>query len=479
MDFDPILVSRLQFAFTIIFHIIFPTFTIGLSAYIATLCVMWMRTRREHYRVLARFWTKIFAVSFAMGVVSGIVLSYQFGTNWSRFSAVVGNVIGPMIGFEVLVAFFLEATFLGVLLFGWNRVPAWLHTLAAIAVAVGTLLSAFWILSANSWMQTPAGYEMRDGIAYPLDWLAIVFNASFPYRLAHMVTAAYLTTSFVVLAVGARYMLAGKHPEHARTMLRMGVAFAAIVAPLQLFIGDQHGLNTLRHQPLKIAAIEAHWDGTEPGELVLFAWPDEKAETNRFAVTIPHGASLLLTHSWNGLFPGLTSVPPTDRPPVKPPFFAFRIMVGIGMLMIVAAWVGMFLWRRGRLFTARWYLWLTQHAWWIGFVAVISGWIVTETGRQPWVAYGVLRTADAVSPVAAGTVATTLVLFVLVYGVVFTMGIYYINRLIARGPDGSATELLHSAPLAPSLSELEETRRDVLGAAGWSATPPAKPATVK
>jgi hypothetical protein len=275
MELDPVFIARLQFAFTIIFHIIFPTFTIGLSAYIATLCVMWMRTGRERYRILAQFWTKIFAVSFALGVVSGVVLSYQFGTNWSRFSVVVGNVIGPMIGYEVLVAFFLEATFLGVMLFGWNRVPPWLHTLSAIAVAIGTALSAFWILSANSWMQTPAGYEMRDGIAYPVDWLAVVFNPSFPYRLAHMVTAAYLTVSFVVLAVGARYVLAGRHLEHGRTMVRMAVGFAAIVAPLQLFIGDQHGLNTLAHQPLKIAAIEAHWDGDTPGELVLFAWPDE------------------------------------------------------------------------------------------------------------------------------------------------------------------------------------------------------------
>jgi cytochrome bd ubiquinol oxidase subunit I len=241
-----------------------------------------------------------------------------------------------MIGYEVLVAFFLEATFLGVLLFGWDRV----HTFSAIAVAIGTLLSSFTILSANSWMQTPAGFEMRDGVAYPLDWLAIVFNPSFPYRLAHMVTASYLTTSFVVLAVGARYLIAGTHFEHGRTMVRMAVGFAAIVAPLQLFIGDQHGLNTLAHQPLKIAAIEAHWDGSLPGELVLFVWPDESTETNRFAVTIPHGASLLLTHRWDGLFPGLTSVPARDRPPVAPPFFAFRIMVGIGLLMIAAALTG-------------------------------------------------------------------------------------------------------------------------------------------
>jgi cytochrome bd ubiquinol oxidase subunit I len=451
MELDALILSRLQFAFTIICHIVFPAFTIGLSAYIATLCVMWMRSGKDHYRRLAQFWTKIFAVSFAMGVVSGIVLSYQFGTNWSRFSAVLGNVVGPMIGYEVLVAFFLEATFLGVMLFGWNRVPPWLHTLSAVAVAVGTTMSAFWILSANSWMQTPAGYEMRDGVAYPLDWLAIVFNPSFPYRLAHMVTAAYLTTSFAVLAVGARYVLAGRHLEHGRTMVRMAVGFAAIVAPLQLLIGDQHGLNTLKHQPMKIAAIEAHWDGNEPGELVLFAWPDEKAETNRFAVTIPHGASLLLTHSWDGLFPGLKSVPPSDRPPVAPPFFAFRIMVGIGLTMILAGLTGVWLWWRGRLFKARWYLWPAQHAWFIGFVAVICGWIVTETGRQPWVAYGLLRTADAVSPLAARTVATTLVLFVLVYGVVFGMGIYYINRLVARGPQESAVEP-HVGMPAPSFA---------------------------
>jgi cytochrome d ubiquinol oxidase subunit I len=450
MELDPVLLARLQFAFTIIYHIIFPAFTIGLSAYIATLCVIWMRTGKEHYRTLAQFWTKIFAVSFAMGVTSGIVLSYQFGTKWSRFSAVLGNVIGPMIGYEVIVAFFLEATFLGVMLFGWNRVPPWLHTLSAIAVATGTLMSAFWILSANSWMQTPRGYEMRDGVAYPLDWLDIVFNPSFPYRLAHMVTAAYLTTSFVVLAVGARYVIAGRHLEHGHTMLRMAVGFAAIVAPLQLFIGDQHGLNTLKHQPTKIAAIEAHWDGSTPGELVLFAWPDEKAETNRFAITIPHGASIMLTHSWDGLFPGLKNFAPQDRPPVLPPFFAFRAMVGIGLLMIVTGWIGAWLWWRGRLFTTRWYLWPAQHVWWIGFVAVICGWIVTETGRQPWVAYGVFRTADAISPVAAHTVLTTLVLFVVVYSIVFGFGIYYINRLIVRGPTES--------PLPPS----------VLPAPAWS-----------
>src|SRR4030088_3190847 len=356
MDFDPVLLARLQFAFTITFHIIFPSFTIGLSAFIATLLVRWIATGREHLHRLARFWTKIFAVSFAMGVVSGIVLSYQFGTNWSRFSVVVGNVIGPLIGYEVLMAFFLEATFLGIMLFGWTRVPPWLHVFSAVAVAAGTAMSAFWILSANSWMQTPAGHEIRDGIAYPVDWLAVIFNPSFIYRLPHMLAAAYLTTSLVVLAVGARYLLAGRHPEESRTMMRMGVGMLALLPPLQLFIGDQHGLNTLKHQPMKIAAVEGHWDGSEPGALVLFAWADEKTESNRFEIAIPKAGSLIVTHHLNGLFPGLKSVPPADRPPVVPAFFAFRSMVGIGLLMLAAGWIGAWLWWRGRLFDSRWYL---------------------------------------------------------------------------------------------------------------------------
>jgi cytochrome d ubiquinol oxidase subunit I len=281
---------------------------------------------------------------------------------------------------------------------------------------------------------------MRDGIAYPVDWLAIVFNPSFPYRLAHMVTAAYLTTAFVVLAVGARYLLAGTHGTHARTMVRMAVGMIFVLAPLQAFIGDQHGLNTLKHQPIKIAAMEGHWDGSKPADFHIFAWPDEKNERNLFEISIPRGGSLILTHDPNGLFPGLTSVPPQDRPPVKSVFFAFRIMIAIGFAMIGVGLVGAFLWWRGRLFEARWFLWPAQHAWWAGFVAIVAGWVVTESGRQPWLVYGILRTADAISPVSAATVATTLVLFVVVYGIVFAMGIYYINRLIAKGPQGSLVE---------------------------------------
>ena len=287
MEVDATMLARIQFAFTITFHIIFPSFTIGLAAFIATLLVRWRMTGEEHFHRLARFWTKIFAVSFAMGVVSGIVLSYQIGTNWSRFSVVSGNVMGPLLGYEVLTAFFLEATFLGIMLFGWRRVSPNLHVLSAILVALGTSISAFWILSANSWMQTPSGYELKDGIAYPVSWFDIIFNPSFPYRFAHMFTAAYLTTSLVVLSVGARYLVAKRFEQEAKTMIRMGLGMVAILAPLQLFIGDQHGLNTAEYQPAKLAAMEAHWEGDKPAPLILFAWPDEKAETNRLELAHP------------------------------------------------------------------------------------------------------------------------------------------------------------------------------------------------
>jgi cytochrome d ubiquinol oxidase subunit I len=409
-----------------------------------------------------QFWTKVFAVSFAMGVVSGIVLSYQFGTNWSRFSLIVGNVVGPLIGYEVLTAFFLEATFLGVLLFGFNRVPAWLYVLAAAIVAVGTAISAFWILAANSWMQTPIGHEIRGGVAYPRDWIAIVFNPSFPYRLAHMLNAAYLTTGFVVLAVGARYLLAGRHAEEARTMLRMAIGLLAVLAPLQILIGDLHGLNTLEHQPTKIAAMEAHWDGSKPGDFHILAWPDEKAERNRFAISIPHGSSLILTHQWNGLFPGLKDVPPGERPPLLTVFFAVRIMLAIGFFLAAAALYGAYLWWRGTLFETRWYLRVVAQCWWMGFVAVIAGWVVTESGRQPWIVQGVLRTADAISPVSAGTVLTTLILFVVVYGIVFAMGIYYINRLIEGGPRGRAIEESKDFAVSP-IAAASDAGREALG----------------
>ncbi len=461
MDLDATFLARIQFAFTVSFHIIFPSFTIGLAAFIATLLVRWRMTGKEHLHRLARFWTKIFAVSFAMGVVSGIVLSYEFGTNWSGFSRVVGNVLGPLLGYEVLTAFFLEASFLGIMLFGWNRVSPNLHVAAAVLVAIGTSLSAFWILAANSWMHTPAGHEVQDGIAYPVSWLEIIFNPSFPYRFAHMFTAAYLTTSLVVAAVGARYLLAGRFLEESKTMLRMGIGMVALLAPLQLFIGDAHGLNTAEHQPAKVAAMEAHWDGGKPADLVLFAWPNEKEETNHFEISIPNIASLIITHQWDGLFKGLKDFKPEDRPPVKPVFFAFRVMVGLGLLMIATGLVGAFLWWRGLLFETRWFLWPLSLSWPAGFVAILAGWWVTETGRQPWLATGILRTADAASPVSAGAVLTTLVLFVLVYSVVFSMGIYYINRLINKGPMGASVKPSEGVPSRP-LSAAEEAAHEAI-----------------
>lgn len=431
---DATLLARIQFAFTISFHIIFPAFSIGLSAFIATLEILWLRSGEQHYHTLARFWTKIFAVSFAMGVVSGIVLSYQIGTNWSRFSEVVGNTIGPLLGYEVLTAFFLEASFLGVMLFGWNRVPPWLHTLSSIIVALGTAMSGFWILAANSWMHTPDGFEMRGGIAYPVDWSDIIFNPSFPYRFAHMMIATYLTTSLVVLAAGARYILQGRFEREARTMVRMGLGMVAVLAPVQLLVGDLHGLNTLEHQPVKVAAIEAHWDGSKPAPFVIFAWPDEKAERNVAEISIPYAGSLVLKHDPQGLFPGLRDFPEDERPPVVPVFFSFRLMLAIGMLMIAIGLIGALLWWRKRLFVHRRYLTAVSTCWPLGFIAILAGWMVTEIGRQPWIAYGVLRTADATSPVAAGTVALSLALFVMVYCVVFSVGILYVYRMLGKGP---------------------------------------------
>ena len=448
---DAAVFARVQFGFTIAFHIIFPAFSIGLSAFIATLELLWLRSKRPHYHTLARFWTKIFAVSFAMGVVSGIVLEYQIGANWSRFAQVLGNVLAPLFSYEVLTAFFLEASFLGIMLFGWNRFPPWLHTLASIAVAAGTALSGFWILAANSWMHTPAGFAFENGVAVPLSWLAIIFNPSFPYRFTHMMIATYLTTSLVVASVGARYLLAGRHEAEARTMLHMGLGMLAVLAPLQALVGDQHGLNTLAHQPAKIAAIEAHWDDNGPVPLVLFAWPDSKAERNLAEIAVPRLGSLIVTHDWNGRIPGLRDFKPADRPPVAPVFFMFRLMVGLGLLMIATGVAGVVLWWRGRLAQARWFLRPLGMAWPLGFVALLAGWMVTEIGRQPWVVYGVLRTADAVSPVTAAQVLVSLALFVLVYGVVFSIGIWYINKMINKGPLdalAAAPDALPNRPLS-------------------------------
>lgn len=455
---DAVLLSRIQFAFTVAFHIIFPAFTIGLSAFIATLELMWLRSGAQHLHTLARFWTKVFAVSFAMGVVSGIVMEYQIATNWSRFAQVFGNVLGPLFSYEVLTAFFLEASFLGIMLFGWNRFPPWLHTLAAVMVAIGTALSGFWILAANSWMQTPAGFEMRDGIAYPVNWLQIIFNPSFPYRFTHMMIATYLTTSLVVAAAGARYLLQGKFREESMTMLRMGLGMLAVMAPLQAVVGDFHGLNTLKHQPAKVAAIEAHWDGSHPAALVLFAWPDVENERNRAEIAIPKLGSLILTHEWEGRFKGLREFAREDRPPVVPVFFSFRVMVGIGFLMIALGWWGVWKLWRGGIERNRFFLQLLRRCWPLGFVALIAGWLVTEIGRQPWIATGILRTSQAVSPVGAPQVAVSLGLFIVVYFVVFGVGIWYVWRMIRKGPEPAmpGPETLPTRPLAGAQPDKKE-----------------------
>ena len=465
MDLDPVLLARLQFAFVVSFHILFPAFTIGLAAWIVVLEAAWLGGSERHGE-LSRFWTKIFAVSFGMGVVSGIVMSFQFGTNWSRFSDAAGNVVGPLLSYEVLTAFFLEATFLGVLLFGRDRVPRWLHFVSACAVALGTLISAFWILSANSWMQTPAGHELRGGTFYVRSWWDVVFNPSFPYRFAHMVTACFLTTAFVVAAVSAWHLLAQRTVPHARIGLSMALGLIAALAPAQLVIGDLHGLNTLEHQPAKIAAMEGHWETRAGAPLILFALPDHEAEANRYELAIPKLGSLILTHELDGIVQGLKQWAPEDRPYVPLVFWSFRLMVGIGVIMIAIGLISLFLRRGGRLYETRWFLRICVVCLPIGFVALLAGWVTTEAGRQPWVVYGLMRTVDGVSPaVTAGAVGSSLVAFVIVYALIFPAGVYYMIRLVRRGP-----ELLEEAP--PERPELQTARRPL--SAGGPLSEPAE-----
>ena len=438
MDLDPVLLARLQFAFSIAFHILFPAFTIGLAAWIVVLEAAWLAGSEVHGQ-LSRFWTRIFAVSFGMGVVSGIVMSFQFGTNWSELSDRAGNVLGPLLNYEVLTAFFLEASFLGIMLFGRDRVPRWLHFLAACAVAAGTLISAFWILAANSWMQTPAGYELQGGTFYVTSWWEVVFNPSFPYRLAHMVSAAFLTTAFVVAAVSAWHLLNGRAVPYARIGLSMALWLITVLAPAQLVLGDLHGLNTLEHQPAKVAAMEGHWETRAGAPLVLFALPDQEAATNRYEVAIPRLGSLILTHDPDGTVQGLKEWPPEDRPYVPLVFWAFRLMVGLGLLMIAVAAISVLLRRRGRIYETPWFLKLCIAMGPAGFIALLAGWVTTEVGRQPWVVYGLLRTVDAATPaVTAGAVATSLAAFVIVYGIIFPAGMLYMLRLVREGPEPPA-----------------------------------------
>ncbi|NJN39873.1 MAG: cytochrome ubiquinol oxidase subunit I [Gammaproteobacteria bacterium] len=457
MELDPVFLSRLQFAFVVAFHILLPAFTVGLASFIVVLEGLYLLKRDDTYLRLSLFWVKIFAVSFGMGVVSGLVMPFQFGTNWSEFADATANVTAPLLAYEGLTAFFLEAGFLGVMLFGRKLVPPWVHFFASIMVATGTLISSFWILSMNSWMQTPAGYEIVDGRFFPADWIAVIFNPSFPYRIAHTVTAFMVTTGFVVVGVAAYFLRHGRHVTESRTMMSMTFWLLSLSVPLQLVIGDSHGLNTLAHQPVKIAAMEGLWETGGRAPMVLFAIPDEQAETNRYEIAIPALASLYLTHDIDGVVRGLKDFPRADRPPVAPVFFAFRIMVGIGVLMLAVVVWSWWLRARKRLFDSRLFLVVCQAMIPLGFVAVIAGWVVTEVGRQPWVVYGLMRTRDAVSPSLTGTdVLLSLLLYMAVYAVVFGAGLYYLVRLVRAGPPES---------LAPGEPELRHRPARPLSAA--------------
>jgi cytochrome d ubiquinol oxidase subunit I len=434
---DALVLARIQFAFTVSFHFIFPAFSIGLASYLMVLEGLWLKTGKQLYLDLFKYWLKIFAIAFAMGVVSGLVMSYQFGTNWAVFSDKAGPVIGPLMAYEVLTAFFLEAGFLGVMLFGMSKVGRKLHFAATCMVALGTFVSAFWILSVNSWMQTPTGYEIgANGQFLPgPSWLAIIFNPSFPFRLVHTVMAAYLTTAFVVGGVGAWHLLKDKANPHARTMLSMALWMAALVTPLQIFAGDAHGLNTLEYQPQKVMAMEGHFQSHPNGApLILFGIPDSKDKVVRYAIEIPKASSLILKHDPDAPLAGLDTIPADEQPPVGIVFWSFRVMVGLGFAML-----GLGLWSLVARWRGKLYEWTLLHRAALvmapaGFIAVIAGWITTEVGRQPYTIYGLLRTADSASPLDAPAVAASLLAFVVVYFAVFSIGVWYILRLMSKPP---------------------------------------------
>jgi cytochrome bd ubiquinol oxidase subunit I len=437
LPLDALFLARLQFAFTVSFHFIFPAFSIGLASYLAVLEARWLWSRKQVYLDLFHFWKKIFAMAFGMGVVSGIVMSYQFGTNWSVFSDKAGPIIGPLMAYEVLTAFFLEAGFLGVMLFGMKRVGPGLHMLATLAVAFGTLLSATWIIAVNSWMQTPAGFTMNaNGQFIPLDWIKVIFNPSFPYRLVHTVLAAYLTTALFVGAIGALHLLRDNRNAHARTMFSMAMWMTTVAAPLQIIAGDLHGLNTLEHQPAKIAAMEGDFETQKGAPLILFGIPDDDTGVTSYQIAIPKLGSLILTHGLDGEIKGLNDFPKGQRPASVIVFWTFRVMVALGFAMLaLGAWSLLRRWQADRLYTDKW---LERFAVLMapsGFIAVLAGWITTEVGRQPYVVYGFLTTAKAASPIEAPAIAASLVAFILVYFTVFGFGVYYILRLCSKGID--------------------------------------------
>jgi cytochrome d ubiquinol oxidase subunit I len=448
MNVDAVALARMQFAFTMSFHIVFPAFSIGLASYLAVLEALWLKTGKAVYLDLFKYWMKIFAVAFAMGVVSGLVMSYEFGTNWAVFSDKAGPIIGPLMAYEVLSAFFLEAGFLGVMLFGLKRVGKWAHFVATLAVAIGTFFSAFWILSTNSWMQTPQGYTINEaGQFIPADWFAIVFNPSFPYRLAHMLLAAYLTTALVVGAVGAWHLMKDNANRHARTMFAMAMGMVVVTAPIQIFAGDQHGLNTLKYQPAKIMAMEGHYDSHPDGApLILFGLPDQDAAEVKAKIEIPKLGSLILKHDPNAPMAGLDTIPRADWPPAPIVFWSFRIMVGLGLLMLTLGVFALVQRLRGKLYNTKLLNRFALVMGPAGFAAVLAGWITTEVGRQPFTIFGVLRTTQSVGPVAAPAVAASMAAFAIVYFVVFGAGLFYLLRLMGHAPHPGETGL-SSAPL--------------------------------
>ena len=435
---DPLLLARAQFGLNIGFHILFPSITIALAWILVYLRVRIEFTRNEWCKTAYRLWVKVFALSFALGVVSGITMSFQFGTNWPGFMSKAGNIAGPLLGYEVLTAFFLEATFLGVMLFGRDRVPAWMHTLAAFLVAFGTSASAFWILALNSWMQTPQGFEIIDGQLHATSWMAVIFNPSFPYRFTHMMIASGLTAAFLVAGISAFQLLRVRGFEPAQRMLRLGLLLAAVLAPLQILVGDLHGLNTLEHQPAKIAAIEAIWETERGAPLVLFAMPNETTRRNDYAISVPKGASWILTHEADGELKGLSEFG-DKHPPVAPVFWSFRVMVGVGMLMLGLSWLGAWLLLRRRE-VPRWLLWVYSATTFSGWIGVLAGWLTTEIGRQPYVVYGVILTADTASEVPAAYIATTFVGYALTYALLLIAYMVVVTQLARKECEGKGRE---------------------------------------
>jgi cytochrome bd ubiquinol oxidase subunit I len=445
---DALVLARAQFGLNIGFHILFPSLTIALAWYIVGFRILYQRTRDPAWLATYKLWLKIFALTFAMGVVTGVTMSFQFGTNWPRYMTTVGAIAGPLLSFEVLTAFFLEATFLGIMLFGMNRVPDWLHITSGLVVAFGTIVSAFWILALNSWMQTPAGHVFADGQWIAADWMAVIFNPSFPYRLAHMLIASGLTASFVVAGLSAWRLLWARFDTSAAKTLRAGLTIAAVLVPIQIFVGDQHGLNTLEHQPAKIAAMEALWHTERGAPLVLFAIPNEELHRNDYAVELPYGASLILKHDPHGEVKGIDAFEP-DRPPVAPLFFSFRVMVGVGVLMLCVSWFGVWTMRRGRA-APSWLLWIFAVFTFSGWVATLAGWITTEIGRQPWLVTGVLRTKDAVGAISGAELGASLTGYILTYAALFIAYMVVLTHLAGQGasPDDAPAAAAAAIPLA-------------------------------